>query len=86
MTAKSHLGNLSPHISDNDLLDRFSRFGLVAFAAVMKDDLSGDRRGFGLVEMADSAGAVQAIKWLNFSSFEGQIIAVSTFNSGHWSS
>jgi hypothetical protein len=52
----------------------------------MKDDLSGDRRGFGLVEMADSAGAVQAIKWLNFSSFEGQIIAVSTFNSGHWSS
>ena len=86
MTAKLHVANLSPHVTDNDLLDRFSRFGRVAFAAVTKDELSGDSRGIGLVEMADSTGAAQAIKWLNFSSIEGQIIAVSTADSGQFSS
>jgi len=86
MTEKLRVGNLSSHVTDKDLSDRFSRFGVVTFAAVMKDELSGDSRGFGLVEMADSACAEQAIKWLNFSSFEGQIIAVSDFGGGHLSS
>ena len=81
MNKKLHVGNLSPHVTDTDLLDRFARFGAVACAAVMKDDLSGVSRGFGLVEMVDLAGAEKAIKWLNFASFEGQIIAVSMLDS-----
>ena len=83
MAEKLHVGNLSSHVTDKDLLDRFGRFGTVSFAAVMKDELSGDSRGFGLVEMADASSAEQAIKWLNFSAFEGQIIAVTAFESVH---
>ena len=82
MTAKLHVANLSSHVTDADLLARFSNYGLVSFAAVMKDDRSGISAGFGLVEMADSVGAQQAIRWLNFSSFEGQIIAVSIYKGG----
>ena len=61
MNTKLHVGNLSAHVTDADLLDKFGGFGLVSFAMVMKDDLSGGSRGFGLVEMADLAGAEQAI-------------------------
>jgi RNA recognition motif-containing protein len=83
MTKKLHIGNLSPHVTDKDLFDSFGRFGVVLRAAVMTDELSGGSRGFGLVEMADSASADQAIKWLNFTSFEGQVIAVSVVGRGH---
>jgi len=81
MSTKIHVGNLPAHVTDDDLLRRFCRFGAVSFAAVMKDELSGNSRGYGLVEMESSDGAEQAIKWLHFSSFEGQVITVSAFRS-----
>jgi RNA recognition motif-containing protein len=80
MNRKLHVGNLSPWVTDHALSDKFARFGEVESAAIFKDDISGESCGFGLVEMANSASAQQAIKWLNFSSYEGQIIAVSLFH------
>ena len=80
MTSKLHVGNLSSSVTDKDLFEKFSRYGSVLFAVVVCDGFSGESRGFGSVEMADSASAEQAVKWLNFSSYEGQIIAVSLFN------
>ena len=80
MTNKLHVGNLSSWVTDKDLATKFSRYGAVVSAAVIRDGMSGESRGFGLVEMADSAGAAQAVRWLNFSSYEGQIMAVSLFN------
>ena len=82
MTSKLHVGNLPSGVTDQALSDKFARFGGVEFAMVVKDDISGESRGFGLVEMDNSASAEQAIKWLNFSSYEGQIMAVSLFKSG----
>jgi RNA recognition motif-containing protein len=81
MNTKLHVGNLPVCVTDQALSDKFARFGVVEFALVVKDDLSGESRGFGLVEMDNSASAQQAIKWLNFSSYEGQIMAVSLFES-----
>ena len=80
MSSKLHIGNLPPWVTDKDLSEKFSRFGIVAFAAVIKDAISGESRGFGYVEMADLASADSAIKWLNFSSYGGQIMAVSRFS------
>jgi cold-inducible RNA-binding protein len=82
MTSKLHVGNLPSGVTDQALSDKFGCFGAVEFAVVVKDDISGESRGFGLVEMDDSASAEQAIKWLNFSSYEGQLMAVSLFQSG----
>jgi RNA recognition motif-containing protein len=80
MSKKLHVANLSSWVTDQDLSDKFSRYGTVDFAVVICDAISGESRGFGLVEMADIASAEQAVKWLNFSSYEGQIMAVSLFN------
>jgi RNA recognition motif-containing protein len=81
MTKKLHVGNLPSGVTDQQLSDKFALFGAVEFAAVVKDSISGESCGFGLVEMVDSASAEQAIKWLNLSSYEGQIMAVSLFAS-----
>jgi len=81
MNRKLHVGNLPPWVTGDALSDKFARFGEVEFAVVVKDDISGESRGFGLVEMDNSASAQQAIKWLNFSSYDGQIMAVSLFES-----
>jgi len=82
MNKKLHVGNLPSGVTDQDLLEKFERFGGVDFATVVKDDLSGKSCGFGLVEMSDPTGALEAIKWLNFSSYQGQIIAVTLFECG----
>jgi cold-inducible RNA-binding protein len=82
MTSKLHVGNLPAGVTDQQLSNKFARFGVVEFALVVKDDISGESRYFGLVEMDDSTSAEQAAKWLNFSSCEGQLMAVSLFQSG----
>lgn len=82
MSKKLHVGNLPIWVTDQQLAEKFGRFGVVDFAAIIKDDVSGESRGFGLVEMSEATSALEAVKWLNFSSFEGQILAVSLFDSG----
>ena len=82
MSNRLHIGNLPSSITDQDLADKFGKFGVVNFAAVVKDGLSGESRGFGFVEMADLPAAESAIKWLNFSSYEGQVMTVSVFAEG----
>ena len=80
MNKKLHVGNLAIWVTDQELLEKFARFGVVDFAVVFKDETSGESCGFGLVEMSDVAGAKKAIEWLNFSTHEGRIMAVSLFN------
>jgi len=79
MNRKLHVGNLPNSVTSQQLSDKFARFGNVDFATIVKDDITGESRGYGLVEMTDAASAQEAIKWLNFSSYEGQIMAVSLF-------
>ena len=74
MSTRLRVGNLPPHVTASDLKTRFSRYGAVSFAALLDD-----RPGTAAVDMTDSDGATQAIKWLNFSSLEGQVITVRYF-------
>ena len=83
MSKKLHVSNLADSVTDQSLKEAFARYGAVAFAAVLKDAGSGANHRVGLIEMSDEAGAVSAIRWLNFSTFEGQIIAVRHFRDAH---
>ena len=80
MNKKLHVGNLSTWVTDEQLSAKFAHFGSVDFAVVFKDTTSGEGRGFGVVEMSEAGCAQKAIEWLNFSTFEGQIMAVSLFD------
>jgi RNA recognition motif-containing protein len=54
------VGNLPWSVSDEDLKAKFSEFGNVISARVVKDNFSGKSRGFGFVDM-DDADAQKAI-------------------------
>ena len=54
------VGNLPWSVSDEDMKTKFSEFGNVISARVVKDNFSGKSRGFGFVDM-DDADAEKAI-------------------------
>jgi RNA recognition motif-containing protein len=61
---------------DDDLRNLFEPFGEVTSAKVIFDRERNRSKGFGFVEMADSAAGKQAINDLNDSMFEGRTIVV----------
>jgi RNA recognition motif-containing protein len=74
---KIFVGNLSFRATNNDLQDLFSQFGQVESANVLTDKITGRSRGFGFVEMKDSAEAEEAISKLNGKSFMDRDITVN---------
>jgi RNA recognition motif-containing protein len=79
MTRKLHVGNLSPSVTDEELRELFTPFGDVEFAATFTDETNRVNRSFGLVEMIDVNAATHAMRWLNFTTHEGQVMTVSLF-------
>ena len=63
-------------MQDQDLKDLFAPFGEVTSAKIINDRETGRSRGFGFVEMSDSAASKKAIAELNESSIEGRSINV----------
>lgn len=72
-----YVSNLGFHVSDNELQTLFAAFGEVTSAKVVTDRVTGKSRGFGFVEMPESAAAEQAIAKLSGKEVEGRAIAVS---------
>jgi RNA recognition motif-containing protein len=72
-----YVGNLSYDTTDDELLSAFSDFGEVASAAVIKDKLSGNSRGFGFVEMPQKTEAQAAIQALNGQDLNGRKLTVN---------
>ena len=62
---KIFVGNLSWQTTEEQLKEHFSPFGKVVSAKIVQDQSSGRSKGYGFIEMADSAGAEKAIKELN---------------------
>jgi RNA recognition motif-containing protein len=62
METKLYVGNLLDTTSEDDLRTLFSQAGTVALAVVITDRDTGASKGFGFVEMASQADAMQAIK------------------------
>jgi RNA recognition motif-containing protein len=76
MPVKLYVGNLAYAVTQEDLAQLFSQAGTVENAAVVTDKFSGQSRGFGFVEMADTAGAQKAIQTLNDADLKGRKIKV----------
>ncbi len=77
MSTKIYVGNLAYSVASNDLEALFSQAGKVESAAVITDKFSGQSKGFGFVEMADSNDAVKAIEAFNDTELKGRRIKVN---------
>ncbi|MDR1543224.1 MAG: RNA-binding protein [Prevotellaceae bacterium] len=69
-----YVGNLSYRLRDNDLQRTFEEFGEVVSCKIIKDRDTNRSKGFGFVEMADNAAALQAIEKLNGAEFDGRTL------------
>ena len=72
-----YVGSVSNGVTKADLRRAFEAFGQVASAAVMKNLVSGESRGFGFVEMPVTAEAHAAIKGMNGKRMKGRSLNVN---------
>lgn len=70
------VSNLSANIIGNDLVQLFSLYGEVSYAAVVRDKKSGRSKGNAFLEMPHEAEAEQAIVALNETLLDGKKITV----------
>ncbi len=72
-----YVGNLSFDTTERDLETAFATHGAVSEARITTDRETGRARGFGFVEMANSAEAQAAIAALNGSELQGRTLTVN---------
>jgi RNA recognition motif-containing protein len=72
-----YVGNLPYGVTEDDLRNAFSEFGVVDSVNVISDKFSGQSKGFGFVEMPDNSEADTAIKALNGTEMQGRNIKVN---------
>ena len=77
MSKKLYVGNIPFSTTDDDLRQLFETHGTVVSARVITDRETGRSRGFGFVEMANSADAEGAIAALNGTSMDGRDLTVN---------
>ncbi|HEY2524618.1 MAG TPA: RNA-binding protein [Candidatus Binataceae bacterium] len=77
MPAKLYVGNLAFSVTNEDLEALFGQVGKIDNVAVITDKFSGQSRGFGFVQMADSNEAARAIEELNGHELKGRAIKVN---------
>ena len=72
-----YVGNLSYEVTEEDLKEVFEGFGGVETIKIIKDNYTGRSKGFGFVEMPDSAEAKSAIDGLNGKELKGRELNVN---------
>ena len=76
MARKLFVGGLPYRTTGDELRDAFAQAGEVVSASIVTDRETGRSRGFGFVEMEDSA-ADNAIQMWNGKEFGGRMLTVS---------
>ena len=76
MARKLFVGGLPYRTTGDELRDAFAKAGSVVTASIVTDRETGRSRGFGFVEMEDSA-ADSAISMWNGKEFGGRMLTVS---------
>ena len=71
------VGNLAFNATDHDLRQLFEPYGVVDKVNIITDRDTGRSRGFGFVEMPDSAAAKAAIQGLNGKDLAGRALNVN---------
>ena len=69
------VGNLAFNTTDQDLRQLFEPYGVVDTINIITDRYTGQSRGFGFVEMADTRAAQSAIQGL-----QGKVLGGRTLN------
>ncbi len=77
MNTKLYVGNLSPAVSEADLLGLFSQAGSVTEVTVTLDPVTHQSRGFGFVTMATAEVAAAALRDFHGYSLGGRHITVT---------
>lgn len=72
-----YVANIPFKASEADLKELFEQHGEVTSAKIVIDKLTNRSRGFGFIEMPDSATGKEAISQLNGSDFEGKSLVVN---------
>jgi RNA recognition motif-containing protein len=72
-----YVGNLSYDVTEADLRAAFEAFGTVASVNIIKDQYSGQPRGFGFVEMPAATEAQAAISGLHGTDLGGRTLNVN---------
>ena len=76
LSKKIYVGNLSFDATEDQVSELFSQYGKVDSIAMINDRDTGRFRGFGFIEMEDSA-ANAAIKALNDTDLDGRTLRVN---------
>ncbi len=78
MAQRLFVGNLPRSVTDNVLSEFVANAGFqVVSAAVIRDKMTGESRGFGFVELAEEEDMQRAIQGLNGQSLEGRPLTVN---------
>lgn len=72
-----YVGNLSYEATEDDVRSAFQAHGEVGSVSIIMDKMTGRSRGFGFVEMPDSAAAQAAIGALNLQEVRGRAMTVN---------
>lgn len=73
---KIFVGNLAWGATEDGLRAVFEEFGDVVSVRIVNDPYTGRSKGFGFVEMKESADAAMAIEKLNDANFQGRPLRV----------
>lgn len=77
MGKKIYVGNLPFSTTSESLTEVFGKFGSVDSSKIIIDRETGRSKGFGFVEMSDSAAADSAIAQLHGSDMGGRALTVN---------
>jgi len=72
-----YVGNLSRQAGETELRTLFAEFGEVKTVKIIKDNISGESRGFAFIEMPDDKEASRAIRELDSHEFENRRLKVN---------
>jgi len=73
-----YVGNLNWNMSSEDLQNLFTPYGEVTSAKIVTDKFNNDRsKGFGFVELAESADVNTVVEATNGKEIDGRAITVS---------
>lgn len=72
-----YVGNLSRQAGENEVRALFAQFGEVKSVKIIKDNVSGEPRGFAFVEMPDTDAGNQAIQALESKEFQNRRLKIN---------
>ena len=72
-----YVGNLPYELTKDELQEVFQQYGEVTSVNIITDRMTGRSKGFGFIEIAEEAKAMDAIDKLNGYSLKGRSLKVS---------